>query len=543
MALVVFASFLYFLVFTAYSIQRLNMLWASYFDLGIMHQTVWNTYKAIQALDLSRFLMLTDPHGSGEQIYRMAIHADYFLAILSPLYFIHSGPETLLLFQTLALACGAIAIYFITSVILRKQHSHAELVSASKKKIPDQVLDDSHMKMLTVVFPLIYLMNFAVQRTNYYEFHAVTIATPLILFMYAAYLYKKYWLAALLAILAISTKEQVGFSIGVLLFVESLKYYYHNTNLHYFWNKTCHPACPDYIGENAKLCSGSLWQKMLNRVQHDTQLHRFSILFVMSAFSFLYVFVTIFYIMPAFRSGDEHFALSYFIGDKSEGLFQNIPSYFLRLFSLESLKYITYMFGALAFLPLLSIYSLPAIPDLLINILSESGNMRNFYYHYTAVITPWLFISLIYSTKNILRKWNSTLVFYFYIFLLLFCSLYFSYLESPLPYSLRGGAVSLTKTAGELKDIRLWQQVLADDGIPVASTGQLSPYLSGRTYFYDFDANYTKAKYILIRRNEVYNYSDKHKLIPVYERLVSDVNYQKVYVRGLFEVYKRVSNL
>ena len=70
------------------SIARLHQLWASYFDLGIMHQTVFNTYKALQTGDFSRILELTDPHGSGLQIKRMAIHNDMLLGLLAPLYFI-----------------------------------------------------------------------------------------------------------------------------------------------------------------------------------------------------------------------------------------------------------------------------------------------------------------------------------------------------------------------------------------------------------------------------------------------------------------------
>lgn len=495
---VIIFLFLYFCIFFLYSLQRLNMLWASYFDLGIMHQTVWNTYKAIQALDLSRFLLLTDPHGSGEQIYRMAIHADYALALIAPLYFIWNGPETLLFVQTAALASGAVAIYNITNKIEKYK---------SKK-----------VKILSIVFPVVYLMNFAVQRTNYYEFHAVTLATPLILWMYAAYIYKRYLAAFLLGALAILTKEQVGFSIAAFLFIEA-------------------------VGSMKITASSSIVNIWLRIRNTEAYRKKFFVYFLLSLFSFSYVVLTVFYVMPAFRRGDDHFALSYFTSDNPGNIFDSISSYSLRLFRFESVRYVGHLFGSLAFLPIFSIYALPAIPDLLINILSESSNMRNFYYHYTAVITPWLFISLIHSSKRILFRWGSKAFFYFYILLLLSLCVFFSYLESPLPYSLRGGPLRLSKEAKELQDIRTWQNMLADDEIPVASTGQLAPYLSGRRYFYDFDANYTKAHYVLLRRNEVYNYPDRHKLIPVYEDLVKDIGYRLVYANGQFEVFERIQGL
>ena len=111
------------LYFSLLSLGRVRQLWASYFDLGIMHQTVYNSYMSLREADASRMLELTDPHGSGRQIKRMAIHNDVILGLLAPLYFIYEGPETLLIFQILVTASGAYALYKIAQKRQLDRHS------------------------------------------------------------------------------------------------------------------------------------------------------------------------------------------------------------------------------------------------------------------------------------------------------------------------------------------------------------------------------------------------------------------------------------
>ena len=107
----------YFSIFTV--LRMRNTLYASYYDLGIMHQTVYSTYKALQTGDYGRFLELTNPTGIA-QIKRMAIHNDLLLALIAPFYFIHSGPETLLVIQSFILGLGALAVFKISQYILQK---------------------------------------------------------------------------------------------------------------------------------------------------------------------------------------------------------------------------------------------------------------------------------------------------------------------------------------------------------------------------------------------------------------------------------------
>src|SRR5438046_1541845 len=87
-----------------------------------------------------------------------------------------------------------------------------------------------------------------------------------------------------------------------------------------------------------------------------------------------------------------------------------------------------------------------------------------------------------------------------------------------------------------------WANKLKDEKIKVSTTGQLSPFFTSRRYFYTFSQYYYLADYVVLRPNEIYNYPEKDVLIPVYEKLVADKNYQLIYKKDNFEVYKRILN-
>lgn len=181
---------LYIAYFAIYSVLKLQNMYAEYFDLGIMHQTVYNTYQGVRTGDMGRILELTDPHGTSNQITRMAIHNDPLLALLAPFYFIHAGPETILILQAAWLALGAWAVLNIAERILER-------------------------KWIPLAFALAYLMYSPMQWANIFEFHAVTFATTGILYMVYYWMTKRYKLSVLFMVLVLLTKEQVGLSIGV----------------------------------------------------------------------------------------------------------------------------------------------------------------------------------------------------------------------------------------------------------------------------------------------------------------------------------------
>ena len=127
------------------------------------------------------------------------------------------------------------------------------------------------------------------------------------------------------------------------------------------------------------------------------------------------------------------------------------------------------------------------------------------------------------------------------IFILIF-SLYFAYLKGPLPFSKERNIHPFKYRQKEAKDAAFWSKTLKSEGLKISTTGQLSPFFTSRRYFYIFSANYKLADYVIVRLNEIYNYPEKNELIPVYERLKKDYNYELIYQKENFEVYKKVAS-
>lgn len=467
----------YITFFSVFSIVRYRNMYANYFDLGIMHHVVYNSYKALQTGDWSRFLEHTDPIGP-TQLVRSAVHNDIILGLFSPLYFLYQSPEVLLLIQSVALGLGALAVYGIGLHVL-------------KKEFP------------SLIFAICYLLYVPLQYTNRFDFHSVVLSTSFLLFTFYYWLRKKYRWSFLFLLLSLSTKEQVGLTtamMGGYMLVS--------------------PVMPNLIRHPGKI---------LKRVQDDKGNLIFSLMVI--AVSIFWVVLSFFVIIPYFR-GAEHFATE---------RYQNI-NVIQTLFRQSTWDYIWNLFAPLGFLSLLSPAILIALPEFAINLLSQDANMRNIVFHYTAVITPFVFISGIYGFRTItnyaLRIRREYLILYTSYFILAI-TLYFSFTKSPLPYSQQKD-MYVFKSQKNAKDAREWQYRLRDDSVSVSATGNVGTFLSSRRKFYYFSKYYDLADYVIIRPNEIYHYQDKDRLIPVYEQLVRDPRYVVVDKRENFEVYKKL---
>jgi len=476
-----FITLSYIVYFSLFSILRYRTLYAHYFDLGIMHQTVYNTFMSLKTGDFTRFLELTNPHGF-DQVKRMAIHNDIFLAFLAPLYFVYSGPETLLILQTVVIALGAIAVYGISKIVFNKTHN---------------------VRLISLFFSFAYLMYPPLQRMNQFDFHAVALATPLLLFMFYCYLNKRYVISFLCAGMVLLTKEQVGLTLAFFGFF--------------------------VLFQN--------WLQIRRRVCNKRELLFAGILVMMGLGWFL---ISMMQIIPHFRHG-VHFALGYF-GDFGDsplnvflGLIKNPLLVFQYVFRKDTYDYLYNILGPIGFLSFLSpLHLLIAAPEFAINLLSKSGAMRNIYFHYTAVITPFVFISALYGFR-FLRTYT-----WIFVTLLTVCTIYFSATTSPLPYSSGREVLPFTSPKADITDIYVWKEKLQDEQIKVMATGSLAPLFSSRRYLYNFSERYDLADYIVLSREEVYNGYESFKMIVPYEKLVNDVKYSNIYKNGSFEVYKKL---
>lgn len=175
------------------SLMRHWSLGSYYYDLGIMHQVVYNTAHGL-------FLQMTDPNTT-EQISRFAIHFDPLMIIFSPFYWLFPHAETLLVGQTLFLASGAIPVYLLAAHVFKKVKSISP-------------------NFIGIFFAFLYLNYFPLQKTNIFDFHAVALVTSLLLWAFYFIETGRYRYAIPLLLLSLFGKENtalVVFMIGLYI--------------------------------------------------------------------------------------------------------------------------------------------------------------------------------------------------------------------------------------------------------------------------------------------------------------------------------------
>ena len=167
-------------VFAVAAVLRHRAFESGRFDLGNMTQAVWST----AAGDV---LSVTDVHG--EQISRLGAHFDPILAALAPLWWLWPSPELLLVVQAVAVASGALPVFWLARKHLRDGQAAAALAAA-------------------------YLLLPPVQWLTLSDFHPVALACPLLLFAWWLLDGGRLWAFALLAAAAVLAKEHVGLAVS-----------------------------------------------------------------------------------------------------------------------------------------------------------------------------------------------------------------------------------------------------------------------------------------------------------------------------------------
>ena len=178
---VVALTLLYVVFFSALSIRQHQAFMTHGFDLGNVDQAVWNTLHG-------RFLRMTNEEGTES---RLGTHFDPIIVLLAPPYLIHSGPETLLVVQTVALALGAWPIFWL-----------------AKKKLENA--------WAAAAFALVYLAFPALAGANLSEFHAVTLGSGFLTWAFYFLHQDRPYLFGLFAVLAMSCKEEIPLIVAMM---------------------------------------------------------------------------------------------------------------------------------------------------------------------------------------------------------------------------------------------------------------------------------------------------------------------------------------
>ena len=160
--LLLVAILVYAIVMSLQATLRYDTFKATAFDLGNMDQVLWNTIHG-------RWFQFTnqavDWYGPPT---RLALHFEPILLPLSLLYAFRADPHLLLIFQTLALASGALPVFLLT-----------------RKYIPEWPL-------LATLMAIIYLISPALLGLNIFDFHPISLATPSLLYAVLALTYRRY---------------------------------------------------------------------------------------------------------------------------------------------------------------------------------------------------------------------------------------------------------------------------------------------------------------------------------------------------------------
>lgn len=455
--------FLYISYFTTASFLRYDNFYAGRFDLGNMDQTVWNTING-------RIFELTDPNGTNI-ISRLAIHADFILILLSPFYLLWESPKMLLLIQTVILALGTGFVYAI-----------------AKKAIKN--------KNLALTFGVLFLLNPALQFTNLYDFHGVTLSTTFLLGSFYFLMKKKYLPLLIFSILAGLTKEHVWLITALFGF---------------------------YIFFSKKRFFGI-------------------IIFAMSIFLFYYL---IWHAIPN-ALGNKHFALSYYseFGDSPTQIVKNIflsPQKTLSVVTQkDQLIYLKNLFLPVGFIPIFAFpFMIFSIPDLFINLLSKNPNLHQIYYQYSASITPFILISTIFGVKN-LKKWFPKIPNAIFICYLVFFTLVSTYHYGPLPGAKKPNIAMFTRQLPEAKYIDNFLSTIPPK-YSIAATNNVGSHLSHRQKIYTIPVGIDKADYIVFLLNDLSAQPSLEFQKDLANKLSLYKDYVEVFRNGDFVAFKKAN--
>jgi uncharacterized membrane protein len=151
-------------------------------DLGHFTQAVWATAHG-------HFMRVTE--AGGTDVSRLGIHVDPIVALLAPLWWVWPSPQLLLTVQAIALAAGALPIFWLGRKHLRTERDAALIAGA-------------------------YLLCPTIGWNAVSDFHAVALAVPLLLFAIWYLDESRFLPFAATAVPAMLCQEQVGLLVGCL---------------------------------------------------------------------------------------------------------------------------------------------------------------------------------------------------------------------------------------------------------------------------------------------------------------------------------------
>ncbi len=423
----------YSVYFSALSIQRQNTFRTYASDMGQMDQALWNTLHGH---------WLEDTRPDGHNAPRLTDHVEPIFFVIPLVFLIYSGIESLFVVQSIALALGALPIFWIAHRRLKNQWA-------------------------AIAFAAVYLLFPALQAANLAEFHAVTFAPAPLLFAFnyaEEHAWKRY---ALFSLIALAVQED----IALLVFAMAV------------W------AAVQMRDD----------RRQTNDRQLTFRLSRFTfhvsiVPAIIAVVSFIWFILAVFVIVPHFSPGGR----SVYVGGRYPWFSRNpirlieaIPQIIASLMVPDKWAYILGLLVSSGLISLLDpVTLLVGSPLFLLNLLSSYPAQYSGTYHYSAPVAPYFVLAAIGGAAWLNSKFKVRNSLAFIVASAFVIALGYQAFAGYTPF---GGEFFWPETT-------LHQQLLArfideiPPDVPVSTTATLFPHLSHRLKLYRFptilDANY-----------------------------------------------------
>jgi uncharacterized membrane protein len=448
----------YAIYFSAYTINRHNTLHSYAADLSLIDQPMWNT-----VLGPGGFMELT---WGDHQQPRLAEHFEPILIPLALLFFVWDDVRILLIAQSVALALGALPVFWIARSQFRAE---GPLWAIHNSSLPSWV---------ALAFATAYLLFPPLQAANVADFHADPfVVTPLLFAFWYATQRRWGWMW-FWAVVAMSTKETLPTltaMLGLWLIFDFYRAKHLRSKIH---------ACQ----------TGSPKSKIQNGL----------VLILVSTLWF--IIATFLIVAPLARQ---------YFGTAGPLYFANRYVFSGELTSLGSLlqdparwRYLWGLFAAVGFLPLLAPeLLLLGLPVLIANLLSNFPGQYSGEQHYSAPLAVAFILAAIYGTRRLvgkvpLRQENeqplqTTTVISAMLWLLCWALSYHA-LHGWTPLSTRLETYLLTPAAARLAN---FSAPIPPEAV-VSASAAIHPHLAHRQIIYIFPT-VQEADYLLVDVSDI----------------------------------------
>jgi len=336
----------YFLVFGYLTWSHHGNFGTFGFDMGIHDQGIWL---------LSRF---QEPFVTVRGLDYFGHHANLSTIFLVPFYWLGAGPRFLYLFETAALALGAIPLWLIA----RHRLGHSWLALAPA---------------------LAYLFYPTLEWINWWHFHPDALAVAPLLFAWWFALVGRWWAFSAAVLLALMAKEDASLAVTVMGALIACRAF--------LWPVRAGPA-------GAVAVLGRWYRRLAGRVRGNRALLAGV---ATAAAGIAWWFLATKWFIPSRNDGGGPFYAEWFpgFGSSAAEVMKTIVTDPGKLFDTVSTEahgaYFLKLFSPTAFLSLLSPATWIAAPQLLVNSISSHGYTHDFRFHYNSVVIAGVFLGTV----------------------------------------------------------------------------------------------------------------------------------------------------